>query len=69
MTQLNHPAISLYDNAMLIIAMESFAALATVAGEEATADKWKAAASTQVCLSVLSLCLCVSVSLCLCVFF
>ena len=47
MNQLNHPAISLYDNAMLIIAMESFASLAAVAGEATIAVKWKAAASAQ----------------------
>ena len=41
MNQLNHPAISLYDNAMLIIAMESFATLAAAAGEASTAAKWR----------------------------
>ena len=41
MNQLNHPAISLYDNAMLIIAMESSATLAAAAGEASTAAKWR----------------------------
>ena len=47
MNQLNHPAISLYDNAMLIIAMESFASLAALVGEAAIAVRWKTAASAQ----------------------